>query len=128
MRAIQLGAQKECLKKRDWFAESGSHGGKELFAQEEKLSKRDAQKKVDVFNEINVALEVHAIIEEYTPPSKRGFFILDLPRFDGHSEKRKSKRGRSERTERVSGGRFFGRVQGRDGAATSSAAARASAR
>jgi hypothetical protein len=34
---------------------------------------------------------------------------LDLPRFDGHSETRKSKRGRSERwrrTESVSGGSF----------------------
>jgi hemerythrin superfamily protein len=37
---------------------------KTLFAQEEKLSKRDGEKKVDVFNEINAALEVHATIEE----------------------------------------------------------------
>jgi hemerythrin superfamily protein len=37
---------------------------KTLFAQEEKLSKRDGEKKVAVFNEINAALEVHATIEE----------------------------------------------------------------
>jgi hemerythrin superfamily protein len=37
---------------------------KTLFAQEEKLSKRDGEKKVDVFNEINAAFEIHATIEE----------------------------------------------------------------
>jgi iron-sulfur cluster repair protein YtfE (RIC family) len=37
---------------------------KKLFAQEEKLTKRDGEKKVDIFNEINAALEVHATIEE----------------------------------------------------------------
>jgi hemerythrin superfamily protein len=37
---------------------------KELFAQEEKLSKRDREKKVHVFNEIRTALEVHATVEE----------------------------------------------------------------
>jgi iron-sulfur cluster repair protein YtfE (RIC family) len=37
---------------------------KKLFAQEEKLTKHDGEKKVDIFNEINAALEVHATIEE----------------------------------------------------------------
>jgi hemerythrin superfamily protein len=32
--------------------------------QEEKLSKRDGEKKIEVFNEINAALQVHATIEE----------------------------------------------------------------
>jgi hemerythrin superfamily protein len=37
---------------------------KKLFEQEEKISKRDGEKKVEVFNQINAALEVHATIEE----------------------------------------------------------------
>jgi hemerythrin superfamily protein len=37
---------------------------KKLFAQEETFSKRDSEKKVEVFNEIAAALEVHATIEE----------------------------------------------------------------
>jgi hemerythrin superfamily protein len=37
---------------------------KKLFAQEEKLSKRDGERKIEVFNEINAALQVHATIEE----------------------------------------------------------------
>jgi hemerythrin superfamily protein len=37
---------------------------KKLFAQEEQLSKRDGENKIQLFNEINSALEVHATIEE----------------------------------------------------------------
>jgi hemerythrin superfamily protein len=37
---------------------------KKMFAQEEKLSKRDGERKVGVFNQINEALAIHATIEE----------------------------------------------------------------
>jgi len=37
---------------------------KKLFAQKEQLSKRDGEKKIQVFSEIHNALEVHATIEE----------------------------------------------------------------
>jgi hypothetical protein len=37
---------------------------KKLFAKEGKLTKRDGQKKQDIFNHIKGALEVHATIEE----------------------------------------------------------------
>jgi hemerythrin superfamily protein len=37
---------------------------KKLFEQEEKLTKRDDQKKQEIFDQIKAALEVHATIEE----------------------------------------------------------------
>ena len=37
---------------------------KKMFEKEEKLTKRDGQKKHDIFNQIKAALEVHATIEE----------------------------------------------------------------
>jgi hypothetical protein len=46
---------------------------KKLFAQEEKLEQREREKKVDLFKEINTALEVHATLEEeiFYPAVKR---------------------------------------------------------
>lgn len=46
---------------------------KKLFAQAEKLDQREREKKVDLFKEINTALEVHATLEEeiFYPAVKR---------------------------------------------------------